>query len=84
MRINFTGVVVFAGFCFLFWAALSNSAWTSVAEGIASALILIGCAGMFIPKLKKMRGGLWQRRLLSQAPHYLPPHLIQVDSDQSG
>jgi hypothetical protein len=58
MRINWMGIVVFLGFCFLFWAALSNSAWTPLAEGVVTALILIGFAGLFIPKLKKMRGGL--------------------------
>jgi hypothetical protein len=60
MRINFMGLVVFLGFCFLFWAALSNSAWTwtPLAEGVATVLILIGFAGLFVPKLKKMRGGL--------------------------
>jgi len=58
VRINFMALVVFLGFCFLLWAALSNSAWTPVAEAIATALILIGFAGLFIPKLKKMRGGL--------------------------
>lgn len=52
------GLVVFLGFCLLLSAALSNSAWTPVAEGVATALILIGFAGLFIPKLKKMRGGL--------------------------
>jgi len=51
-------LVVFLGFCFLLWAALAHSAWTPVAEGVATVLILVGFAGLFIPKLKKMRGGL--------------------------
>ena len=58
MRINWMGLVVFLGFCFLLWAALSNSAWTPLTEGVAAFLILIGFAGLFIPKLRKMRGGL--------------------------
>jgi len=58
MRISWIGLVVFLGFCFLFWAALSNSAWTPLVEGVAAILILLGFAGLFLPKLKKMRGGL--------------------------
>jgi hypothetical protein len=58
MHINWTGVTVFVGFCVLLWAVLSRPAWTPVAEGVATVLILIGFAGLFIPKLKRMRGGL--------------------------
>jgi len=39
-------------------AALSNSGWTPLFEVVASALILIGFAGLFMPKIRKMRGGL--------------------------
>lgn len=58
MRINWKGLVVFLGFCFLLWAALSNSAWTPLAEGVATVLVLIGLAGFFLPRLKNLRGGL--------------------------
>lgn len=58
MRISWMGLAVFVGFCFLLWAALANTVWTPLFEGVASLLILIGFAGLFMPKLKKMRGGL--------------------------
>ena len=58
MRISWLGLAVFVGFCFLLWAALSNAAWTPLIEGVATVLILVGFAALFVPKLKKTRGGL--------------------------
>jgi hypothetical protein len=55
MRINWIGLAVFIGFCVLLWAALSTPAWMPVAEGVATVLILLGLAGLLLPKLRKSR-----------------------------
>jgi hypothetical protein len=55
MHLNWTGVTVFAGFCFLLWAALSRPTLMPIAEGIATVLILLGLAGFLLPKAAKRR-----------------------------
>jgi ABC-type uncharacterized transport system permease subunit len=53
MQINRTGLMVFTAFCVLLWAAISQSAWMPVAEAVATVLILLGLAGILVPKINK-------------------------------
>jgi hypothetical protein len=56
MQINWNGLVVFAAFCLLLWAALSRPDWMPVAEGVASVLILAALGGFLLPRVRKNRG----------------------------
>ena len=55
MQINWTGLIIFTGFCVLLWAAISHPVWMPLAEGIATVLILLGLAGLLVPKIRKSR-----------------------------
>jgi hypothetical protein len=55
MHINWTGVIVFTGFCMLLWAVTARPAWMPLAEGIVTMLILLGLAGVLVPKNRKRR-----------------------------
>ena len=55
MRINWTGVIVFTGFCGLLWTVLARPVWMPLGEGIATVLILLGLAGLLVPKIRKSR-----------------------------
>jgi hypothetical protein len=41
LQINWTGLIVFAGFCVALWAAVSRPTWMPLAEGVATILILL-------------------------------------------
>ena len=56
MTINWTGLIVFAGFCVAVWAAASRPAWMPLAEGVGTVLILLGLAGFLLPIIRKNRG----------------------------
>jgi hypothetical protein len=53
LRINWTGLIVFAGFCLALWAAISRPAWMPLAEGAATVLILFGIAGLLLPRVRR-------------------------------
>ncbi len=58
MQVSWTGVAIFAAFCLFLWVAPANSTWRPLAEAAATALVLLGFAGIVIPRLRKYRGGL--------------------------
>jgi hypothetical protein len=58
MQCSWTGVAIFAAFCLVLWVALADPTWRPLAEAAAGVLILVGFAGIVIPKLRKYRGGL--------------------------
>jgi hypothetical protein len=58
MQVSWSGVAIFAAFFLFLWAALANPPWRPLAEAAATILILLGFAGIVIPRLRKYRGGL--------------------------
>ena len=56
MQINWTGLIVFAGFCVALAAVISRPTWMPLAEGAATLLILLGLAGLLLPRIRKSRG----------------------------
>lgn len=53
-----SGVVVFAVFCTLLGMALSDPAWTHVAEAVATVIIALMIAGFVFPSLLRKSRGL--------------------------
>jgi len=49
---------MFAAVCLFLGVALANPTWKPFVEAAAAVLILVGFAGIAIPKLRKYRGGL--------------------------
>jgi len=53
MHINWTGLILFAGFCVAFWAAVSRPTWMPLAEGVATVLIVLALGGLVWPKVRR-------------------------------
>jgi glucose-6-phosphate-specific signal transduction histidine kinase len=58
VQVSWTGAAIFAAFCLVLWVALANPPWRPLGEAAAGVLILVGFAGIVIPRLRKYRGGL--------------------------
>jgi|RhiMetStandDraft_8_1073273.scaffolds.fasta_scaffold85536_2 hypothetical protein len=58
MQVSWSGVAMFAAVCLFLGVALANPTWKPFVEAAAAVLILVGFAGIAIPKLRKYRGGL--------------------------
>jgi hypothetical protein len=58
MQVPWSGVTIFGAFCLFLWVALANPTWTPFFEAAATVLVLVGFAGIVIPRLRKYRGGL--------------------------
>jgi len=58
MHVSWSGVAIFGAFCLFLWMALANPTWTPFFEAAATVLVLVGFAGIVIPRLRKYRGGL--------------------------
>jgi hypothetical protein len=58
MQVSWSRLAIFAAFCLVLWVALANPPWRPLAEAAAGVLILVGLAGIVIPRLRKYRGGL--------------------------
>jgi hypothetical protein len=55
MQVTWTGWIVFVGFCVLLWVVVSRPVWMPLGEAIATVLILLGLAGLLVPRVRTKR-----------------------------
>jgi hypothetical protein len=53
MQISWSGLILFAGFCVALWAAVSQSTWMPLAEGIATVVIVLALGRLLWPKVRR-------------------------------
>lgn len=58
MQVPWSGIAIFSAVCLFLWVALANPTWTPLVEVAATVLILLGFAGIVIPRFRKYRGGM--------------------------
>jgi hypothetical protein len=52
MQVSWAGVTVFVAFCIALWLALARPVWMPAAEAIVTVLILLGIAGVVLPRVR--------------------------------
>jgi hypothetical protein len=52
MQVSWTGIFVFIAFCVALWFALARPVWMPAAEAIVTVLIVLGIAGVLMPRVR--------------------------------